>query len=141
MTSSAPEAGNSSTVHGPAAATATSQEAGAQAAGASQEAGAAQAAGASQGFGGDPVTMHGAGVGHAPLYRPVDDRMLAGVASGLARFLGVDVMLVRIALVVLCFVAGVGVPLYLASWLLIPEQGAEQSIAAEFLHSIQGRQE
>jgi len=73
----------------------------------------------------------------APLYRPVDDRMLAGVASGLARYLGVDVLLVRIALVVLCFVGGIGLPLYVASWLLIPEEGAEHSIAVDFVRSMQ----
>ena len=74
-----------------------------------------------------------------PLCRPVDDRMLAGVASAAARYLGIDVMLVRIALVVLCFVGGMGLPLYLACWLLIPEEGADRSIAADFLGSIQGR--
>ena len=77
-----------------------------------------------------------------PLYRPVNDRMLAGVASGLARYFGVDVLLVRIALVVLCFVGGIGLPLYLASWLLIPAESqngdAGQSIAADFAQSMQG---
>lgn len=77
------------------------------------------------------------GVGQRPLYRPTDDRMLAGVASGLARFLGVDVLIVRIVIVVLCFVGGAGLPLYLASWLLIPDEGAEQSIAADFIGSVQ----
>jgi phage shock protein PspC (stress-responsive transcriptional regulator) len=76
--------------------------------------------------------------GRGQLYRPADDRMLAGVASGAARFLAIDVMLVRIALVVLCFAGGLGLPVYLASWLLIPDEGAEQSIAADFIHSIQG---
>jgi phage shock protein PspC (stress-responsive transcriptional regulator) len=75
------------------------------------------------------------------LHRPVHDRMLAGVASGLARYLGVDVMLVRVALVVLCFVGGIGVPIYLASWLLLPEEdpagGAGHSIAADFTQSMQ----
>jgi phage shock protein C len=75
---------------------------------------------------------------HQPLYRPAEDRMLAGVASGMARYLGVDVMPVRIALVVLCFVGGIGVPLYLASWLLMPEEGADQSIAADFIRGMQG---
>jgi phage shock protein PspC (stress-responsive transcriptional regulator) len=69
------------------------------------------------------------------LYRTLDDRMLAGVASGLARYFGTDPMLVRIAIVVLCFVGGIGLPLYLAGWLLIPEEGAEQSIAADMLRS------
>jgi phage shock protein PspC (stress-responsive transcriptional regulator) len=69
------------------------------------------------------------------LRRSTDDRMLAGVAGGLARYLDVDATLVRIAFVVLTVVGGAGVPLYLASWLLIPEDGADQSIAASFLDS------
>ena len=74
-----------------------------------------------------------------PLYRPFQDRMLAGVAAGLARSLGVDVTIVRIVLAVLTVVGGVGVPLYLAGWLLIPEEGSEQSIASEFIQSLQTR--
>jgi phage shock protein PspC (stress-responsive transcriptional regulator) len=73
-----------------------------------------------------------------PLYRPVHDRMLAGVASGLARYFGVDVLLVRIALVVLACVGGIGLAVYLAGWVLIPEEGADQSILAEFTKSMQG---
>jgi phage shock protein PspC (stress-responsive transcriptional regulator) len=72
------------------------------------------------------------------LCRPVADRMLAGVASGLARYLGIDVLVVRIALVVLVFVGGIGVPLYLASWLLIPDEGTGESIAADFTQNMRG---
>src|SRR5580692_5807631 len=71
------------------------------------------------------------------LSRPREERMLAGVAAGFARYLGIDVMLVRVALVVLCFVGGIGLPLYLASWLLIPDEGAERSIATDFTDSMQ----
>ena len=74
-----------------------------------------------------------------PLYRPFQDRMLAGVAAGIARYLGVDVTVVRIVLAVLTVVGGVGVPIYLAGWLLIPEEGREQSIASEFIQSLQAR--
>jgi phage shock protein PspC (stress-responsive transcriptional regulator) len=70
-----------------------------------------------------------------PLYRPIHDRMLAGVASGMARYLGVDVTIVRIVLAVLTVVGGAGIPLYLAGWLLIPEEGASQSIASELIQS------
>ncbi len=63
--------------------------------------------------------------------------MLAGVASGIAGYLGVDVVFVRIAFAVLAVVGGVGIPLYVACWLLIPEQGAAQSIATEFTSSMQ----
>ena len=71
-----------------------------------------------------------------PLCRPIQDRMLAGVAAGLARYLGVDVTVVRIVLAVLAIVGGLGVPLYLAGWLLIPEEGAEYSIASELIQSL-----
>jgi phage shock protein C len=73
------------------------------------------------------------------LYRPVNDRMIAGVASGIARYLGADVTAVRIILAVLAFVGGAGVPIYLAGWLLIPEEGSEQSILGGFLQSRQTR--
>ena len=75
--------------------------------------------------------------GHRPvMYRPNHDRMLAGVASGIARYLRVDVLLVRIVLVTLIFVGGIGVPLYVACWLLIPEEGASQSIASDLVHGL-----
>jgi phage shock protein C len=74
-----------------------------------------------------------------PLCRPIDDRMLAGVGSGIARYLGVDVTVVRIVLAVLAVIGGAGVPIYLAGWLLIPEEGCEQSIAGQFIQSRQAR--
>ena len=87
----------------------------------------------------DPAGQHAdGGSGARPLYRPVHDRMLAGVASGLARYFGVDVLLIRIALVILVFVGGIGLAIYVASWLLIPEEGTDQSILAEFTKSMQG---
>jgi phage shock protein PspC (stress-responsive transcriptional regulator) len=73
------------------------------------------------------------------LRRPFQDRMLAGVASGLARYFGVDPMIVRIAFVVLTVVGGAGIPLYLAGLLLIPEEGSDQSIAGAIIESLQNR--
>jgi phage shock protein PspC (stress-responsive transcriptional regulator) len=70
-----------------------------------------------------------------PLRRPVEDRMLAGVAAGIAQYLGADVTIVRIVLAVLAFV----VPIYIACWLLIPEEGSDQSIAGGFFQSRQTR--
>jgi len=63
--------------------------------------------------------------------------MLAGVASGIAGYVGVDALFVRIAFAVLTIVGGVGIPLYVACWLLIPDEGATQSIATEFTSSMQ----
>ena len=84
---------------------------------------------------GPPAGYHGS----PALERPVHDRMLAGVAAGAARYLGVDPTVVRIILAVLVVVGGVGVPLYAAGWLLIPEEGREQSLASELIHSFQTR--
>jgi phage shock protein C len=73
------------------------------------------------------------------LRRSTHDRMLAGVAGGIAQYLGVDVTAVRIVLAVLAIVGGAGVPIYLAGWLLIPEEGADKSILGEFIESRQSR--
>jgi phage shock protein PspC (stress-responsive transcriptional regulator) len=64
------------------------------------------------------------------LGRPVQDRMLGGVAAGIARYLDVDVTVIRILFAVLAVFGGAAIPIYLAGWLLIPEDGADQSIAA-----------
>lgn len=74
-----------------------------------------------------------------PLTRPVHDRMLAGVAAGVARYLGVDATIVRIAFALLAVMGGAGVPLYLIGWLLMPEEGAGHSIASQFLQAGQTR--
>jgi phage shock protein PspC (stress-responsive transcriptional regulator) len=67
------------------------------------------------------------------LSRSADDRMLAGVAGGVARYLDVDVTLVRVAFVVLTLLTGTAAALYVAGWLLIPADGEDQSIAAAWL--------
>jgi len=74
-----------------------------------------------------------------PLSRPFQDRMLAGVAAGIARYLNVDVTVVRIIFAVLVVVGGAGIPIYLAGWLLIPEEGEHQSIASKFVESLNSR--
>jgi phage shock protein C len=86
-------------------------------------------------------TTHQAPSGHGslPLRRPAHDRMLAGVGSGIADYLGVDETLVRIAIVVATFFGGIGIAVYLAGWLLIPEEGSDQSLAAELIQSVSTR--
>ncbi len=86
-----------------------------------------------------PQPPFGFGLERTALRRPFQDRMLAGVASGLARYFGVDVTIVRIAFVVLTIVGGAGIPLYLAGLLLIPDEGSDQSIAGSIIESLQNR--
>jgi phage shock protein C len=67
------------------------------------------------------------------LRRPSEGRILGGVAAGLAAYFALDVAHVRIILVALSFLGGAAVPLYLAAWLLIPEEGSDTAIADEVL--------
>jgi len=81
----------------------------------------------------------GALAGSLPLRRPIRGRMLAGVAAGIADYLGVDVTIVRIVIAVLTVVGGAGIPIYLAGWLLVPEEGCDQSLASELVQSLSAR--
>ena len=67
------------------------------------------------------------------LRRSVDGRILGGVAAGLAKYLAFDVVHVRVVLVALSFLGGAGVPLYLAAWMLIPEEGSDIAIVDRVL--------
>jgi phage shock protein C len=55
------------------------------------------------------------------LYRSKNDRMLFGVAGGLAEYLNVDPVLVRLFFVLLTLGNGVGLLIYLAMAIVMPE--------------------
>ena len=61
--------------------------------------------------------------------REPEDRLLAGVASGLGRHLGVDPMVVRATFVVLMLLGGFGGLLYVAFWLLVPVRDPVHDLA------------
>ncbi len=61
-----------------------------------------------------------------------DSKVLGGVAAGIARSLGIDPILVRVAFVVLTIFGGSGVVLYVAGWLFIPEDGRPDSAGERF---------
>ena len=78
------------------------------------------------------------GAGSKRLRRAVDGRMLGGVATGLATHFGFEVTYVRLAFVVLSILGGAGIPLYLAAWALIPEDGSDVAIADRLLRPAGG---
>lgn len=55
------------------------------------------------------------------LYRNPDDRVLGGVCSGIATFLKIDTIIVRIIFIVLFFGGGVGLVAYFVFWAITPE--------------------
>src|SRR3989442_1918469 len=63
------------------------------------------------------------------LERSRSDRWLTGVCGGLGAYFGIDPILFRIAFIVLTVAGGAGVWLYLAAWLLLPEEGSNTSLA------------
>ncbi len=69
-----------------------------------------------------------------PLRRVCAGHIIAGVASGIAEYLDVDVSIVRLGFIALTLIGGFGIPLYVAAWLFVPEEGADQSMVAELLH-------
>ncbi len=60
--------------------------------------------------------------GRGRFVRSRSDRLVGGVAGGLARYFGVDPLLVRLAVAGLALLGGAGVVLYAAAWLLVPSE-------------------
>ncbi len=72
------------------------------------------------------------------LRRSGDDKMLGGVAGGIARYLNADVTLVRVIIAALALLTGAGAALYIAAWLLIPADGEDQPVAAAWIAGSRG---
>lgn len=61
------------------------------------------------------------------LVRNPDNRMIAGVASGIADYFDIDVTLVRVILVVTAIFGGAGLVVYIVMWILVPEGPSSQA--------------
>jgi phage shock protein PspC (stress-responsive transcriptional regulator) len=70
---------------------------------------------------------------HRPIRRIHEGGMFTGTAAGIAEYLDIDPTIVRVGFVALTLLGGLGAPIYLASWLLIPEEGTNASIADDLL--------
>ncbi|MCA9973714.1 MAG: PspC domain-containing protein [Anaerolineales bacterium] len=58
------------------------------------------------------------------LVRKQDDRMFFGVASGIAAYLNIDPVLVRLIFVIMTLAGGPGLLLYLVLMVVMPDEGA-----------------
>lgn len=63
--------------------------------------------------------------GQPALRRSGTDRMVGGVAGGLAEHLGIDALLWRIGFVALTLAGGSGVLVYLLLWVLMPPAASD----------------
>jgi phage shock protein PspC (stress-responsive transcriptional regulator) len=67
------------------------------------------------------------------LERSRDDRMVAGVAGGLAKYFDVHPAFYRVGFVVLTLLGGAGILIYAAAALVMPDEGKEDSVATAAL--------
>jgi phage shock protein C len=56
------------------------------------------------------------------LYRSRTNRKLAGVCGGLAQYFNTDATLIRVLFVVLAVLGGSGLVIYLAMWIIVPNE-------------------
>ncbi|HSX31045.1 MAG TPA: PspC domain-containing protein [Candidatus Saccharimonadales bacterium] len=55
------------------------------------------------------------------LFRDPDGAMIAGVASGLAKYLGIEVTIIRLVFIALTLLGASGILIYIILWILVPE--------------------
>lgn len=61
------------------------------------------------------------------LYRSRDNHMIGGVCGGLGEYLGVDPTLIRLGFLLMFLAAGSGPLIYIAMWVVIPEEPLEKT--------------
>jgi signal transduction histidine kinase/phage shock protein PspC (stress-responsive transcriptional regulator) len=67
-----------------------------------------------------------------PLRRDPANKVVAGVCAGAARTLGVDPLMLRVVTVIASVATGLGVPVYLFAWVMMPSSSGAPALAARF---------
>ncbi|MHC1605204.1 MAG: PspC domain-containing protein [Candidatus Methanofastidiosia archaeon] len=65
------------------------------------------------------------------LYRSRKNKVLGGVAGGLAEYFNIDPTLIRLLWIVFIFAAGGGVLAYIVCWIIIPEEPQNSTTTQE----------
>jgi len=79
------------------------------------------------------MEMEAMSMSETRLTRSNNDKVIAGVCGGLAAYLDIDSVLVRLAFVILLFASGIGLPIYVILWIVMPEQGSQGSSDSEVI--------
>lgn len=66
-----------------------------------------------------------AGLVDSAMRRSLSDRWIGGVCGGLARMMGVETWIVRLAVTLLTFFWGTGLVIYILLWVFVPPEGAD----------------
>jgi phage shock protein PspC (stress-responsive transcriptional regulator) len=70
------------------------------------------------------------------LTRPRDGRVVAGVARAISLQSNLPVAVIRLVFVISAFIGGVGIALYIAGWVLIPEEGSNESLGKRWFTNL-----
>lgn len=62
------------------------------------------------------------------LYRPREDRVIAGVCAGLAKRFGLSTFLVRVIFILLLILPPAAILPYLFLWIIMPSEPSESSV-------------
>ena len=74
----------------------------------------------------DGASVEGtSGLVDSTMRRSLDDRWIGGVCGGLARMMGVETWIVRLAVTLLTFFWGTGLVIYVLLWVFVPPEGAD----------------
>ena len=63
------------------------------------------------------------------LQRNPDNKVIAGVASGVADFFGLDPTVVRVVWALTMLLGGLGVIVYIILWIVVPEGDSDRTVA------------
>ncbi|MBT1710569.1 PspC domain-containing protein [Fulvivirgaceae bacterium PWU5] len=55
------------------------------------------------------------------MFRDPDSKVLAGVSGGIASYLGIDILIVRVLFIVFTITGGLGLVVYIVLWIAVPE--------------------
>ena len=69
------------------------------------------------------------------LVRKTDDKMIAGVAAGLADYLNMDVTLLRVLFALTTIFGGFGLVAYIVMWIIVPEEGSDRAVIDDMVDS------
>jgi len=71
----------------------------------------------------------------ARLMRSETNKMFAGVCGGIATYLGIDAVFVRLAFILLIFASGIGILLYLILMILMPSESNLDSPSSQVIQN------
>ncbi len=69
------------------------------------------------------------------LYRSRTNKIIAGICGGLSEYFNVDVTIIRLLWILITFLGGSGILVYIIAYFLIPERPVESGIATEQVRS------